>query len=98
MGFDEFVIFYFITKFKIRRLAEVKLLEMIISLKYYAKFWSKAEIFCCLLDAMKYQPLSDPNESPVYKFDHYSQNYFFSIYKNIRKFNLYNDDDGTVYV
>lgn len=42
MSFDEFLIFFFVVKFKMRRLAEVKLLEFIISLKYYSKFWIKA--------------------------------------------------------
>jgi hypothetical protein len=97
MSFDEFVILYFISKFKIRRLAEVKLLEMVISLKYYARFWSKAEIFCCLLDVMKFQPYSDPKEASIYKFDHYAQYYFFSIFKHVKKFALINEDDGAVY-
>ena len=97
MSFDEFLIFFFLTKFKMRRLAEVKLLELIISLKYYAKFWVKAETFCCLLDIMKFQPYSDPSESAIFKFDHYAQNYFFSIYKHVNKFDLFHDSDGTVY-
>jgi ribosome recycling factor len=42
MLFDEFVVFYFLKKQKIRRLAEVKVLEFIISLKYYSRFWIKA--------------------------------------------------------
>jgi hypothetical protein len=84
-------------KFKMRRLAEVKLLELIISLKYYTKFWVKAEIFCCLMDVMKFQPYSDPSETAIYKFDHYAQTYFFSIYKYVKKFKLLNDQDGTVY-
>lgn len=97
MSFDEFLIFYFITKFKLRRLAEVKLLQFIISLKYYSKFWIRAETFCCLMDVMKFQPYSDPSESSIYKFDHYAQIYFFSIYKYTRKFKLIHDDDGTIY-
>lgn len=57
MLFDEFVVFYFLNKHRIRRLAEVKLLEFIISLKYYSKYWLKAEIFCQFMDVMRYQPL-----------------------------------------
>ena len=46
---------------------------------------------------MKFQPYSDPSEASIYKFDLYAQNYFFSIYKHIKKFNLFHDSDGTVY-
>ena len=41
MLFDEFVVFFFIKKYKIRSLSEVKLLEFIISLRYYTKFWPR---------------------------------------------------------
>ena len=47
---------------------------------------------------MKYQPSNDPNENPAYKFDQFTQNFFFSIYKHMQKFNFYHDDDGTVYI
>jgi hypothetical protein len=46
---------------------------------------------------MKFQPYSDPSETAIYKFDHYAQTYFFSIYKYVKKFKLLNDQDGTVY-
>jgi hypothetical protein len=49
------------------------------------------------MDVMKFQPYSDPSEDSIYKFDHYAQNYFFSIYKYVRKFKLIHDEDGTVY-
>lgn len=57
MQFDEFVVFYFLNKHRIRRLAEVKLLEFIISLKYYSRYWTRAEMFCQLMDVMRYHPL-----------------------------------------
>lgn len=41
-SFDEFFVLYFIKKHNIRRLAEIKMLELIISIKYYTKFWPKA--------------------------------------------------------
>jgi hypothetical protein len=50
------------------------------------------------MDVMKYLPLNDPNDSPSYKFDYYAQNFFFSIYRNLSKFDLINDDDGAVYI
>lgn len=49
------------------------------------------------MDVMKFQPYSDPAESAIYKFDHYAQIYFFSIYKYVKKFKFFNDQDGTVY-
>ena len=98
MLFDEFVVFYFLKKYKIRRLAEVKLLEFIISLKYYSRFWTKAEIFCYLMDVMKYQPAFDHSDSSNYRFDYYAQNFFFQVYKKISKFDLIHEEDGTVYV
>ncbi len=49
------------------------------------------------MDVMKFQPYSDPSEAAIYKFDHYAQAYFFSIYKYVKKFKLLNDHDGTVY-
>ena len=59
MLFDEFVVFYFLQKNRIRRLAEVKLLEFIISLKYYSRYWTRAETFCQLMGVMRYHPLFD---------------------------------------
>lgn len=41
-SFDEFFALYFIRKNSVRRLAELKMLEFVISLKYYSKFWPKA--------------------------------------------------------
>lgn len=98
MLFDEFVVFYFLKKQKIRRLAEVKVLEFIISLKYYSKFWIKAETFCMLMDVMKYVPSFEVAESNNYRLDYYSQNFFFQVYRQMRSFDLVHDEDGTVYV
>lgn len=71
---------------------------MIISLKYYAKFWTKVEIFCNLLNIIRYVSYSDPNDSPAYKFDHYAQSFFFTIYKQLRRFKVHNDEEGSVYI
>ena len=40
--FDEFLVIHFLKKHGIRRLAEVKLLEFVISLKYYSRYWPRA--------------------------------------------------------
>jgi hypothetical protein len=58
---DEFFVLYFIRKHNIRRLAEVKMLEFVISIKYYSKFWPKAEMFAYMLDIMRFQPSFEMN-------------------------------------
>ena len=98
MLFDEFVVFYFIKKYRIRRLAEVKLLEFIISLRYYTKFWLKAETFAMLTDVMRFIPLADQTDMYNYRSDYYSQNFFFQVYKRIMIFEQITEEDGTVYV
>ena len=98
MLFDEFVVFYFIKKYRIRRLAEVKLLEFIISLRYYTKFWLKAETFAMLMDVMRFIPLADQTDMYNYRSDYYSQNFFFQVYKRIMIFEQITEEDGTVYV
>lgn len=98
MLFDEFVVYYFLKKYKIRRLAEVKLLEFIISLRYYTKFWLKAEIFAMLMDVMRFIPLADQTDMYNYKSDAYSQNFFFQVYKRMSTFEIITEDDGTEYV
>lgn len=98
MLLDEFVVFYFLKKYRIRRLAQVKVLEFIISLKYYSKFWVKAETFCILMDVMKFLPTFDQTDSYNYKIDYYVQNYFFQIYRLVSLFDQVENDDGVVYV
>ena len=98
MLFDEFVVHFFMKRHRIRRLAEVKLLEFIISIKYYSKFWVKVETFCYLMDVMKYQPTFEFNDSGNYKFDLYTQNFFFSVFKVFSNFETITEEDGTVYI
>lgn len=86
---DEFVVFFFLRKYRIRRLAEVKLLEFIISLKYYSKFWIKAETFCVLMDVMRFIPMFDQTDMYNYRVDYYAQNFFFQVYKALSSFELY---------
>lgn len=97
MLFDEFVVFFFITKYRIRRLAELKLLEFIISLKYYTKFWPKAERFCEMMDVMKYQPLFEQPEGFDYQLDYNVQHFFFIIYKKLNSFQMI-EEEGQTYV
>lgn len=88
MLFDEFVVFFFLKKYRIRRLAEVKLLEFIISIKYYTKFWMKAETFCVLMDVMRFIPMFDQTDMYNYRADYYAQNFFFQVYKVMSSFDM----------
>jgi hypothetical protein len=42
---DEYVCIYFLKKHQLRRLAELKLVEFLASLKHYSKLWSRAKLF-----------------------------------------------------
>jgi hypothetical protein len=90
MLFDEFVVCFFLKRHRIRRLAEVKLLEFIISLKYYSKFWLRAELFCVMMDVMRYTPSSEHVDGNNYRSDYYAQNYFFEVYKALSRLELLN--------
>ena len=97
MNFDEFVVFYFVQKHRIRRLAEVRLLEFIISLKYYSRYWTRAETFCQMLEVMRYHPLFDNIDGFPYKMDYNTQNFFFSIYRKFVTIKNH-EDEGATYI
>ena len=40
-------------KHKLRRLAELKLIEILVSLKYYVDVWPRAKVFANLLSMLK---------------------------------------------
>jgi len=73
----------------LRRIAEIKLLEFLVSLKYYSKVWSRATIFTNLAGISSYikGTLNEPNFS--YDFDAYVQEYFFFIYSKISSENMH---------
>ena len=66
---------------KVRRLAEIKLLEFLISLKYYAKIWPRALTFANLCNIIPYT--KPPQENFPYNFDLYVQEYFFYCYSKV---------------
>lgn len=43
---DQYLCVYFMQKHQLRRLAELKLMEFLTSLKYYASKWDRASLFC----------------------------------------------------
>lgn len=79
LSLEEFIIIYFIKKNKLRRLAEVKLIEFISSLKYYTKIWPRAKVFAKLSGMLQY---SEPIEtdSSGHSCDIFMQEFFYFAY------------------
>lgn len=53
VNMEEYILLYFLDKHKLRRLAEIKLIELLTSLKYYVDVWPRAKTFAYLLNMMK---------------------------------------------
>jgi len=51
---EEFVLLYFLNKCKLRRLAEIKVIELLTSLKYYLAIWPRAKTFAQLSGFLKF--------------------------------------------
>ena len=79
LSLEEFLIIYFLKKHKLRRLAEVKLIEFISSLKYYTKIWPRAKVFAKLTGMLQY---SEPIETDAnsHSCDIYMQEFFYFAY------------------
>lgn len=45
LSFEEYLLIYFLDKSKLRRLAELKMIELLTSLKYYVDIWPRAKNF-----------------------------------------------------
>lgn len=87
--------YYFISKYRIRRLAELKLLGFIISLKYYCKFWQKAETFCIVMGVMRFLPLGEAGDAFTYCFDHSTQTFFFAVYRLLMSLQTVTEEGAT---
>ena len=48
VAMEEFMLIFFLRKYQLRRLAEIKVIEFVCSLKYYMKIWSRAKLFAVL--------------------------------------------------
>ena len=70
-----------------RRLAEQKLLELLISLRYYQSKWPRAELFCNLAKLSPFAKIKKEGNFAA-SVDIYTENYFFFIFKT-----LYNPND-----
>ena len=79
LSLEEFLILYFLKKHKLRRLAEVKLIDFISSLKYYTKIWPRAKVFAKLSGMLQY---SEPIETDAnsHSWDIYMQEFFYFAY------------------
>lgn len=86
MTFDEFICIYFLKVYKLRRMAEIKLLEFLVSLKYYYKLWPRALLFANLIGVAQHtRSIAEPNFS--YDFDIFLQDFFFYSYSKIIEYN-----------
>ena len=66
---------------KVRRIAEIKLLEFLISLKYYAKIWPRALLFANLCNIIPYTKPMQENFPCVY--DLFLQEYFLFCFSRL---------------
>ena len=73
------------------------MLEFIISLKYYSRYWTRAEMFCQMMEVMRYHPLFDNIDGFNYKLDYNTQNFFFSVYRKLITLKSL-EDEGTTYI
>ncbi|EGR27670.1 hypothetical protein IMG5_191360 [Ichthyophthirius multifiliis] len=83
MPFDEFVCIFFLQKHKIRKIAEGKIFELLVSLRFYIKNQTRALYFSLLCNLTKYYYNSNENSN---KFDIFAQNFFFFTFKIIMKY------------
>ena len=101
LSLEEYLILYFLRKHKLRRLAEVKLIEFITSLKYYTKIWPRAKVFAKLAGMLQF---SEPIEtdSSNHSCDIFMQEFFYYAYSCLNVKGNSQDykelDDGNTYL
>lgn len=90
--FEEFIILYFVRKTTHLRLAGLKLLEFIASLRYYAERWKRAYICSILCNLIRRRDFGI--------FDYYIQNYVLFLYSRLThlKEYFYEGTDGGTYL
>ncbi|CDW81151.1 UNKNOWN [Stylonychia lemnae] len=111
--FEEYVLIYFLDRFKLRRLAELKIIETLTSLKYYVDIWPRAKSFAQLMNIVK--PSKSQNQSASRKtqqqsyalielsmpnIDIYFQEFFLYAYSMLQqdKDHFIESKDGITYV
>lgn len=98
ISFEEFLILDFLRIHKTRRLAELKLLEFLISLRYYITKWPRAQLFGYMIKVIPYEKVSSESGF-IPKIDIYSENFFLFVIKNLfnsLEINEENDGNCTV--
>jgi hypothetical protein len=87
---EEYTCVFFINKWSMRRISELKLLEFIAGLKYYVGFWPRAIIFarlCGIMGSIEKNGSSSNNCDlgwlGINDYDIYTQHFFFWVYKQI---------------
>lgn len=73
------MILYFLKKYQLRRLAEIKMIEFISSLKYYMKIWTRAKVFANLAGMLQMSDAMSTDGS-THSSDIYLQEFFFYSY------------------
>lgn len=86
MTLDEFVCIYFLKTYKLRRLAEIKLFEFLVSLRFYIKQQPRAAMFALFCNITSF-PANISNSEPYfnYKFDIYLLNFFLFTFKKFHE-------------
>lgn len=98
---EEFVLIYFLNKCKLRRLAEIKVIELLTSLKYYLAIWPRAKTFAQLTGFLRfgdsYVMETDTNNSST---DIYLQDYYLTCFNLCRKDKdaLFESTEGNTYL
>jgi len=84
LSLEEFVILFFLRKYQLRRLVEMKVIEFLSSLKYYSRIWPRAKTMAQLLGIIHFGESSN-TDANVHSCDIYMQEFFFFVYSQIMK-------------
>lgn len=82
MTFDSYLCLFFLKTHKLRRIAELKLFEFLISLRYYSKSYPRATQFAYLANILHY-PVPVGEHAYIYKYDVYAQMFYFYVLKRL---------------
>jgi len=105
VNFEESLLLFFLEKHKYRKTAELKLLEMLCSLKYYWEMWPRAKTFAVLTNLIKpiIQDINVAKGAPqlaILNLDIYLQEYFLHAYSVLarEKTSFFDSKDGYTYM
>lgn len=105
MNLDEYILLYFLDKYKFRNQAEFKLMEMLVSLKYYWDLWPRARTFGLMTSFLKpmIQDVNIAKNQPqltIYNIDIYIQEFYLHAYSILvrSRESFYDSKDGITYM